>query len=363
MEEQWTQTLCKYVLKFSSSNALSLRGSQRHSSDGWLSVQFWLHQATLPTLLCLIDPKLAAFMTSIPWINTWKTMVSLAFLDNNSAEKPGCPLANDIKRHSTTIQDAPRLDTRHHHLRWKFPWCESRAKKLGWSLPMLVWMGLRWPSGGGSGISLDGVRKHHLCRETRRRRASLRMPRTSKSTSANRHTNASRDLDDSLENDEMIPKDMKYMMQMTPSISTHPSQYCFTNERPIIPENIVLLWQEPPWSIQFQPSLGRVEVEHRTLQPNTHASFHIVSQRPHFSRRQLQTSASILHVLSTHNRSIATYYVESLRIHILSVPYILIVICIWSTYCMIFTSGKGLAKQCFLLPTQWYILINAIVAR
>ena len=147
MEEQWTQTLCKYVLKFSSSNALSLRGSQRHASDGWLSVQFWLHQATLPTLLCLIDPKLAAFMTSIPWINTWKTIVSLAFLDNNSAEKLGCPLRPSNKRHSTTIQDAPRLDTRRHHLRWKFPWCESRAKKLQWmSSIMLVWMGFQWPS-------------------------------------------------------------------------------------------------------------------------------------------------------------------------------------------------------------------------
>ena len=33
-EEQWTQTLCKYVLKFSSFNALFLRGSQRHASDG-----------------------------------------------------------------------------------------------------------------------------------------------------------------------------------------------------------------------------------------------------------------------------------------------------------------------------------------
>ena len=139
-EEQWTQTLCKYVLKFSSFNALFLRGSQRHASDGWLSVRFWLHQATLPTLLCLIDPKLAAFMTSIPWINTWKTMVSFAFLDNHLAEKPGCPLRPSNKRHSTTIQDAPRLDTRHHHLRWKFPWCDHVLKSLERSLPQ-CWCG------------------------------------------------------------------------------------------------------------------------------------------------------------------------------------------------------------------------------
>lgn len=286
--------------------------------------------------------QLAAFMTSIPWINTWKTIVSLAFLDNHLAEKPGCTLRPSNKRHSTTIQDAPRLDTRHHHLRWKFPWCESRAKKFGMKSSIM--------------LGFDGISVTFWRRETRRRRASLRMPRTSKSTSANRpteptHTPLSWPGRFSGKRQKMTTKDMKHMMQMTQNIPTHPSQYCFTNERPTIPENIVLFWQDPPWSIQFQPSLGRVEVEHRTLQPNTHASFHIVSQRPHISRRQLQTSASILHVLSTHNRSIATYYVESLRIHILSVPYIL-VICIWSTYCMIFTSGK--AKQCFLLPTQWY---------
>lgn len=195
-EEQWTQTLCKYVLKFSSFNALFLRGSQRHASDGWLSVQFWLHQATLPTLLCLIDPKLAAFMTSIPWINTWKTMVSFAFLDNHLAEKPGCPLRPSNKRHSTTIQDAPRLDTRHHHLRWKFPWCDHVLKSLERSLPQ-CWCGWDFsdPS-GGFGISLDGAEKLAdagllcACREPRNR------PRPTDTQ------NASRDLDDSLENDK-----------------------------------------------------------------------------------------------------------------------------------------------------------------
>ena len=204
MEEQWTQTLCKYVLKFSSFNALFLRGSQRHASDGWLSVQFWLHQATLPTLLCLIDPKLAAFMTSIPWIMTWKTMVSLASLDNNSAEKPGCPLANDIKRHATTIQDAPQLDTRHHHLRWKFPWCESRAKKFSnvgvdgisvtfWSVDL----GYLWMVFGSttSAEKLAGAGLPCACREPRNR------PRPTGHTQCDTQ-NASRDLDDSLENDK-----------------------------------------------------------------------------------------------------------------------------------------------------------------
>ena len=215
-EEQWTQTLCKYVLKFSSFNALFLRGSQRHASDGWLSVQFWLHQATLPTLLCLIDPKLAAFMTSIPWINTWKTMVSFAFLDNHLAEKPGCPLRPSNKRHSTTIQDAPRLDTRHHHLRWKFPWCDHVLKSLERSLPqcwcgwdfsdLLVDLGYLWMVPRNS--QTQGFSAHAANLEIDLGQQTHKTPLVTwmihwKTT-------------------KMIPKDMKYMMQMTQNIPTHP---------------------------------------------------------------------------------------------------------------------------------------------
>ncbi len=58
--------------------------------------------------------------------------------------------------------------------------------------------------------------------------------------------------------------------------------------------------------------------------------------------------------LSTHNRSIVAWY--RLWWGSTFYPYIIDIICIWSTHCMIFRSGKRLPKTCLFLPTQWYIL-------
>ncbi len=152
-----------------------------------------------------------------------------------------------------------------------------------WSLPILV-MGFQWLFGGGY---LWMMLFHRT------------LPRNSQAQGFFAHaTNLEIHLGNKPTHDPQTPlvtwkihqKMQKMITQNTRwckwlktslHISTHPSQYCFANEKPM-PANLFLLWQGPPWNIQFQPSLGRVEVEHRTLQPNTHASFHIVSQRPHF---------------------------------------------------------------------------------
>ena len=147
-------------------------------------------------------------------------------------------------------------------------------KKKPWSLPILV-MGFQWFFGGGY---LWMMLFHRT------------LPRSSQAQGFFAHaTNLEIHLGNKPTHDPQTPLVTWKIHQKMQKMITQNTRWCKWLKTPLhILHNTVsqtkdlLLWQGPPWNIQFQPSLGRVEVEHRTLQPNTHASFHIVSQRPHF---------------------------------------------------------------------------------